>query len=163
MVATAIEECAKRENFVALKCGVRLSNSFSSVFSLRFVWAEPKPDRSTLPRPIYVRSQTVAFSYSASTMQRQSNEHMKHSETAGRSVLISAIDLASVPVVAKFNKFEGAWIQLLQATCPPSLKQRRLLIFSQIIFSFEFGWVVNTFFCGVMNIKLIFNSTLQDL
>ena len=47
------------------------------------------------------------------------------------SVLISAIDLASVAVVAKFNKLEGAELQLLQATRPP-LKQRRLLIFSQV-------------------------------
>ena len=43
------------------------------------------------------------------------------------AVLISTIDLASVAVVAKFNKFEGAELQLLQAT-PPRLKQRRLLI-----------------------------------
>ena len=55
----------------------------------------------------------------------------RHSETAGRSVLISAIDLAFVAVVAKFNKSEGAEIQLLQATGPCSLKQIRLLIFSR--------------------------------
>ena len=48
-------------------------------------------------------------------MQRQSNLYIKHSETAGRSVLISAINLASVAVVAKFNTLEGAKIQL-QAT-----------------------------------------------
>ena len=54
-----------------------------------------------------------------------------------RSVLISVIDLASVAVVAKFNKFEGAEIHLLQATRPPSLKQKRLLIFSDFKASFN--------------------------
>ena len=54
-----------------------------------------------------------------------------NTQCAGISVRISAIDLVSVAVVAKFNTFEGAELQLLQATCPPSLKQRRLLIFSR--------------------------------
>ena len=69
------------------------------------------------------------------------------------AVLISAIDLASVAVVAKFNTFEGVELQL-RVTRSPSLKQRRLLIFltiskhnsnylSVFFFSFEFGWVVN--------------------
>ena len=49
------------------------------------------------------------------------------------AVLICAIDLASVAkvFVAKFNTFEGAELQLLQGTRPHSLKQRRLMIFSQ--------------------------------
>ena len=58
------------------------------------------------------------------------------------AVLISAIDLASFAVVAKLNKLEGAELQLLQATRPPSSLKQRILFFS-----LDFGWVVNnTFF-----------------
>ena len=49
---------------------------------------------------------------------------MKHSETAGRPVLISEIDLASVAVVDKFNQFEGAELQLLQGSHAPPVSSR---------------------------------------
>ena len=54
---------------------------------------------------------------------------------------MSAIDLASVAVVTKFNKLEGAELQLFQATRPPSLKQRR--------FSNDFKAYFNIIVCGV--------------